>query len=50
MLTANKGSYGLGALDNFALARMDEASRGQAGLEAVGLILPSPVLMLCIAS
>ncbi|KAG6946032.1 hypothetical protein JG688_00016248, partial [Phytophthora aleatoria] len=45
ILAANEGSYGLEALANLALALMDEDSRGQAVLEAVVLILSSPVLL-----
>ncbi|KAF1790399.1 hypothetical protein GQ600_23138 [Phytophthora cactorum] len=45
ILAANESSYGLEALDNLALALMDEDNGGQAVLEAVVFILPSPVLM-----
>ncbi|KAG3251063.1 hypothetical protein PI124_g4317 [Phytophthora idaei] len=45
ILAANESSYGLEALDNLALALMDEDNGGQAVLEAVVSILPSPVLM-----
>ncbi|KAG3117781.1 hypothetical protein PI124_g10698 [Phytophthora idaei] len=45
ILAANEGSYRLEALDNSALALMDEDSRGQAVLETVVLILTSPVIM-----
>ncbi|KAF1785507.1 hypothetical protein GQ600_25040 [Phytophthora cactorum] len=45
ILAANESSYGLEALDNLALALIDEDNGGQAVLEAVVFILPSPVLM-----